>query len=70
LTSGREEFKLFGELAVESTIHALSRSLNFNCSNIIIRTLIESEAQLGFNLTHPQMSLLQDKKERLLFQKW
>jgi hypothetical protein len=55
LTSGREEFSLFGEIAMESIIHALSQSLNFNCSNIIIGTLIESESQLGFSSKHVEL---------------
>ena len=52
LTSGRREFKAFGNIAIESAIYALSKSPNFSDTNIIIKTLIETEAQHDFNKLH------------------
>lgn len=58
LTSKRDEFKILGELAIESAIYALSRSGQFKDSNIIIKTLLEAEIQRGFN--DKQVQLLKD----------
>lgn len=52
LTSTRKEFLAFGNIAIESAIHALSSSPNFKDSNIIIKTLMETEAQRGFSKEH------------------
>lgn len=52
LTSDRKEFKIFGDIAIESTIHALSKSPQFTDTNIIIKTLIETESQKDFNKQH------------------
>lgn len=52
LTSGRKEFKAFGNIAIASAIYALSKSPNFCDSNIIIKTLMESESQHKFSKQH------------------
>jgi hypothetical protein len=56
LTSSRDEFKAFGDLAIESAIYSLSKTSHFKETNIIIKTLMETEAQRGFNPNH--LSLL------------
>lgn len=52
LTSKRKEFAVFGEMAIESAIHALAQSPHFRDTNVIIRTLLETEAQRNFNKQH------------------
>lgn len=52
LTSKKREFKEFGNIAIESAIYALSKSLHFKDTNIIIETLLEAENQHPFNKQH------------------
>jgi hypothetical protein len=56
LTSDRSEFKILGELAIDSAIYALSKSPNWVDSNRIIKTLLGAESQKKFN--QKQINLL------------
>lgn len=55
LTSNRKEFLMFGDIAIESAAYALANSAHFRDSNIIIKTLIETETQREFNNKHIEL---------------
>jgi len=55
LISNLEEFRAFGDIAVESTAYALSCSENWIDTNVIISTLLESEKNRNFTKKHIEL---------------